>query len=137
MKAVLSRRYESDQTFGQLVIFDGDVIVYKCLTLELPWNNNQLRSSCIPESKYKVHKIYSPKFGQCFHLQDVLDRSGILIHVGNFASLTEQSDTTGCILPGTAFMDINSDGNVDIIQSRATMNKLLNFLPDSFYLYII
>jgi len=137
MKAVLSRRYGNNQTFGRLVVFEGDKIRTQVLSLELPWNGNQKSSSCIPEGKYEVHKIYSPKFGKCFHVLNVPDRTAILIHSGNYASLTSITDTTGCILPGMAFQDINSDGNLDIIQSKHALNKLLDALSDEFELYIL
>lgn len=139
MKAVLSRKYENSLTRGRLVVFDGEKVRLQILTLELPWNGNQRRVSCIPEGRYEVHKIYSPKFGNCFHLQDVPDRDGILIHKGNYASLLSDypNDTSGCILPGMAFEDINSDGQVDIIQSTHALKSLLNIMPNEFMLHII
>lgn len=137
MKAVLSRKYNNIQTPGRLVVFDGDKVRLQVLTLELPWNNNQRRMSCIPEGVYKVHKIYSPKFGNCFFVNDVPDRSAIEIHAGNYASLLPPSDTSGCILPGLARGDINDDGVEDITNSRDALHKMLNILPDEFKLYII
>ncbi len=137
MKAVLSRRYGKNQTFGRLMVLEGEKVNTQVLSLELPWYGNQKSSSCIPEGKYEVHRIYSPKFGKCFHVLDVPDRTAILIHSGNYASLTEITDTTGCILPGMAFEDINSDGNMDIIQSKHALNKLLDILPDEFELHIL
>jgi hypothetical protein len=137
MKAVLSRTYEKNQTKGRFLVLNGNELLLQVLTLELPWNDNQVRSSCIPEGTHEVTRIYSPKFGMCFLLHDVLGRSAIEIHPGNFASLTEKTDTTGCILPGLAYEDINDDGVTDIVQSTLALRKLITVLPDKFTLYII
>lgn len=132
MKAVISRTYGNIQTTGKMIVFDGDHKIMENYTLELPWNGNQHNSSCIPEGKYKVTKIYSPKFGKCFLLHDVPDRSAILIHKGNY-----NTDTRGCILVGNCFEDINQDGNLDVVGSTATLEKLLGVLSDEWTLHII
>lgn len=132
MKAVLSREYTNVQTLGRIVIFEGNKVRLQIVTLELPWNGNQKNVSCIPEGKYEVHKVHSPKFGRCFEVQNVENRSAILFHAGNY-----KDDTEGCILPGMGYEDINDDGNLDVIQSKHALTKMLNILPDSFELYII
>lgn len=133
MKAVISREYGKMQTLGRLVVFDGKEILLKVLTLELPDLGNQKNISCIPEGKYEVHRIYSPKFGNCFHLQDVPGRSAILIHRGNYTK-----DTMGCILVGLNHIDIDNDGLKDVSDSTIAMNKLLNTITDNvFELYVI
>lgn len=137
MKAVISRKYDNNQTRGRLVVFEGDKVRLQVLTLELPWNNNQVSFSCIPEGTYETTKIYSPKFGKCFLVNDIPDRTAIEIHKGNYASLMGLSDTSGCILLGMAFEDINEDGEIDIIQSGYALTKMLNILPNKFTLYVI
>lgn len=133
MKAVISREYGKMQTLGRLIIFQGKDILLKVLTLELPDLGNQKRISCIPEGKYKVHRIYSPKFGTCFHVQDVPGRTGILIHKGNYTK-----DTSGCILVGMNHIDIDGDGNKDVSDSTTAMNKLLATITDNeFELHVI
>ena len=133
MKAVISREYGKMQTLGRLVVFDGKEILLKVLTLELPDLGNQTNISCIPEGKYKVLRIYSPKFGNCFHVQDVPGRSAILIHRGNYTK-----DTMGCILVGMNHIDIDNDGLKDVSDSTIAMNKLLNTITDNvFELYVI
>jgi hypothetical protein len=62
----------------------------------------------------------------------VLDRDYILIHHGNF-----YYNTRGCLLPGDGVVDINNDGNLDVVNSRATMDKMNEILPDEFQLIII
>ena len=133
MKAVLSREYNNLQTLGRLVLFEGSKIILQLYTLELPDLGNQQNISCIPEGEYEVHRIYSPKFGKCFHIQDVPGRSEILIHKGNY-----NKDTHGCILVGMGHADINEDGVMDVIESTRAMEKLQNAITtDQFELIII
>lgn len=132
MKAILIRFSEEKQTLGNLQLFENEQRVFECKTMELPWLNNQRRISCIPVGEYKVKKHVSPMFGNCFYVENVPDRSEILIHKGNY-----NSDTLGCILPGAAFADINKDGLKDVTSSVATMKQLLAIAPDEFTLTIL
>lgn len=80
-------------TLGQLFI--DDEIFY---TLERPWLNNQSNISCIPQGEYQVTALprsSSGKYRDVFHIQDVPDRFGVLIHNGNIVKHTK-----GCILIG-------------------------------------
>lgn len=136
MKAVLARTYESNQTIGSIILFDGRVKKYQCVSIELPDNGNQRNVSCIPEGVYDCVKEDNPKRGMVFRVLNVKDRDGILIHKGNYAS-GEHVDTLGCILPGKFFEDLNKDGNMDVGDSTAAMNDLLAYLPDKFKLYVL
>ena len=93
MVLILSRTYFPDGTNGKLEV-EGKLI---CLTIELPWKENEKRVSCIPEGKYFISKRYSKKFQ--FHLEvlDVKNRSFILFHPANNA----QKELNGCIAPVT------------------------------------
>jgi len=132
MKVVLSREYNNIQTIGRLVVFDGAMIKLQLCTLELPDLGNQQNISCIPEGEYEVHRIYSPRFGKCFHIQDVPGRSEILIHKGNY-----NKDTHGCILVGMGRADINGDGTMDVIESSLAMEKLQNVITEDIFTLII
>lgn len=132
MKAVLSREYNNLQTLGRLVLFEGSKIILQLYTLELPDLGNQQNISCIPEGEYEVHRIYSPKFGKCFHLQAVPGRTEILIHKGNY-----NKDTHGCILIGMGHSDINGDGTMDVIESSLAMEKLQNIITEDVFTLII
>ena len=132
MKAVLSREYNNLQTLGRMVLFEGSKVILQLYTLELPDLGNQKNISCIPEGEYEVHRIYSPKFGKCFHLQDVPGRSEILIHKGNY-----NKDTHGCILVGMDRADINGDGVTDVIESSLAMDKLQNVITEDIFTLII
>ena len=136
MKVIISRTYNKNETLGTLMIMDGERPVYKCKCIELPDNNNQQNTSCIPEGKYDVIKSTSTGRGDVFRLLEVPGRSGILIHIGNYAA-GNKVDTQGCILPGIYFVDINDDGNIDVAESTKAMKELLKVLPDKFVLYII
>ena len=134
MKAILSRiHHESKQTRGKLELFneDGNKI-FSCLTLELPWRNNERMVSCIPLGTYDVIPRTSAKFKNHLYVTDVPNRSFILIHQGNY-----HSDILGCILVGSSFMDLNGDGLLDVTHSTTTMQALLASAPKGFELTII
>lgn len=94
-KILLKRVKSTDQcTLGEIYV-DGQLI---CRCLELPWRNNEPRSSCIPPGRYPVvfRLTTSSKYKyRHLHVQDVPGRQWILFHKGNFPK-----DTLGCILPG-------------------------------------
>lgn len=141
MKVVISRTYTPFFTQGQLIVFDGMLMPYRCMTLELPDLGNQRNVSCIPEGEYDCEKIIRPSGKKAFWIKDVPGRDSILIHSGNYAKSlnprTKQPDTEGCILPGGYFTDIDQDGFTDIADSGRAMSSLLSFLPDKFKIYII
>ena len=134
MKLLISRYNDSKkQTIGNgYVLDDNDFIKYEFSTLELSWKNNKKRESCIPIGDYKVKKRYSKKFGNHFHVQNVKDRSYILIHKGNY-----YTDILGCILVGNDLRYINGDNEIDVINSTKTMKELLKILPNEFNLCIV
>jgi len=136
MRVIILREYGKNETKGSLLVASGHAIAYRCKTLELPDNDNQHYTSCIPEGTYETIKFDSPKHGPCFLLLNVPSRDSIEIHPGNYVS-GSRVDTLGCILPGSCFVDINDDGNIDVADSRKTMNELLAILPDKFNLIII
>lgn len=132
MKAVLIRlSSNSKQTLGVLQFFKNDSRIFECKTMELPWIQNARNISCIPEGKYVVKKHVSPRFGKSFYVQNVKDRSEILIHKGNY-----NRDTQGCILPGNTFTDIDGDGSKDVTSSAVTIKKLLKIAPSEFTLNV-
>ena len=125
---LLLNRYDHDdkQTIGQLFLLDSDKnILAKWDTLELPWLNNQRRISCIPLGIYKARKHKSPKFGRTLWVQDVPNRSEILVHSGNY-----HTQILGCILIGKDLKDINKDGYLDVTRSRVAMKELMDSLHD-------
>lgn len=136
VRVVIARKYQDHQTPGSLHVFDNDRSIANVKTLELPWLNNEKSISCIPEGTYECERLQHPRFGHCWHVKDVPDRDGILIHSGNFAS-GAKVDIEGCIMPGLRFVDINLDGNLDVADSRKAMDILRTVLPDKFKLVIL
>jgi hypothetical protein len=93
MELLIKRTYYEDGTNGELFI-DG---VHKCFTIELPWHNNDHGISCIPEGRYHLGKRNTAKFGNHLLVENVPDRSFILIHPANDAL----KELLGCIAPVT------------------------------------
>jgi len=124
------RRIQSPkQTVGILSVIDGDgdarYSLWECWALELPWRGNRNRKSCIPPEPsesgvFKFERHESPRFGRCIWIKGVPGRSEILIHAGNYVS-----DTAGCILVGDTPKDLDGDGLIDVPDSQATMDELL------------
>lgn len=133
MRICLERHIEeAKQTLGRLYVYDENHLALWLHILELPWRNNERRISRIPTGTYPAIKHVSPRFGECVWIQDVPDRSEILIHAGNF-----HRDTLGCPLPGTALLDIDGDGYRDVINSRVAMRKLMRIVPLQFEVEVI
>jgi hypothetical protein len=119
------------QSIGQMLIIENNRVLNTFCTLEKPDLDNKQNVSCIPDGVYMVRKRKSPRFGWCFIVEKVPNRSYILIHRGNY-----YSDIRGCILAGTSFRDINKDGIIDVLNTTNTVKKLLKIMPDRFELTI-
>ena len=111
----LSRTYFPDGTNGKLEC-EGKLI---CLTIELPYKNNETKVSCIPEGKYFIKKRYSTKFQWHLEVLDVKNRSLILFHPANNAL----QELNGCIALVTKF-----SGPGLGFQSRKAFSKLKNLV---------
>ena len=127
MVTLVRLKHEKEQTLGYL--FNGLELI--ACTLELEWNDNKRRVSCIPTGIYKVVKRYSQKYKNHFHVTNVENRSWILIHQGNF-----NRQILGCILVGDKHIDIDKDGYKDVTNSVKTMAKLNKILPSEFDLLV-
>lgn len=123
----LKRIQEDDkQTIGHLFVREpnGGVIAIFA-TLELPFKENKRNISCIPTGKYQVVKRWSIKYGNHFHILDVMGRSMILMHAGNYFGQTQ-----GCVLLGWFHNDINKDGRLDTVNSVKCMQALNAMITD-------
>lgn len=127
MKILIERAdYGDKQTIGKLYLLNSlNEVVEEFWSLELPNKDNQRRISCIPEGVYKARKHNSPKHGLSLWLQDVPNRSEILIHKGNY-----HTDILGCIIIGSDLADINKDGYLDVTNSKNSIKKLMSMLED-------
>jgi len=130
--AYLIRTYTPTHTRGLLVATDAaGALLAQCVTLELPWRDNLKGQSCIPEGIYQVCSRQTTKFGMHYHVQDVPGREWILFHPGTYVY-----QLLGCILPGERFADIDKNGVPDILNTRATLNRLLAALGPKFILNV-
>ncbi len=134
MKNVLLYRTKATakQTNGTLTVFDeNNFAIFNCVTLELPLRDNRVGVSCIPTGDYICERVQSPRLGVCYAIKHVVNRSHILIHVGNF-----NSEIRGCILIGQYLQDINNDKQYDTVNSRSAMNIFQFVVGRSFMLTI-
>lgn len=118
-----------NQTNGVLKVVDKKATaVFVCITTELPNKGNQRNISCIPAGTYPAIKHRSPKFGEAVWIQEVPDRSEILIHPMNYVE-----QLRGCVGVGQFMKDVDGDGDADdMTSSRDTMKRILSMLPDAF-----
>lgn len=126
--ATLFRTYKQNQTEGDFFLFsETGKEIFKAKILELKYDNNLSNISCINEGVYTVKKVpLTTRIPYThFEILGVSGRSGIKIHRGNYASQIK-----GCLLIGSAFSDINKDGNVDVIYSKKTLEKLLGITSE-------
>lgn len=115
MKLKLLRRYHSDGTNGKL--YHGEQLV--CYTIELPWLQNRRNVSCIPEGTYTIRKRHTKTRGNHLIVEEVPDRSGILLHPANDALI----QLKGCIAPVTQLSGPGLGSS-----SRKATEKLQNLL---------
>lgn len=124
------KRIESNdkQTIGHLFVKDNNhntIAIFS--TLELPWRDNLQQKSCIPVGKYQLVKRWSVRYSNHFHVTDVIGRSMILIHNGNFFN-----HTLGCILIGFYHKNMNNDGYLDVVHSKSAMSSLNALITQTF-----
>lgn len=127
MNLKIKRLHLDDCTIGAI----SYGIDFRAFTLELPWRNNKISQSCIPAGFYQCKKIVSPSLGECVEVENVVGRTFIRIHKGNYTYQIE-----GCILVGDSIKDINGDLIPDVTNSGNTFDKLMSILPDNFVLEV-
>lgn len=134
MKCILSRLPSTDEgTFGILVCKD-----HAWWTAELPWKENQKKISCIPAGEYKCVVRHSPKFGKVYWLQNVENRSYILIHAGNYAgdkSNGFKSHVEGCILLGKKIGVL--DKQRAVLVSKPAVREFMDYLENKEFTLVI
>jgi hypothetical protein len=139
MEVIIIRDLSDEkQILGKLkLIGDKQDVFFECDTLELADKGNQPQISCIPKGSYNVVKV-GPTHAipyDHFAIQNVPNRSGVCIHIGNYASGVHP-DTLGCIFVGKGYGDLNKDGELDILNSKKTFAKLMGLVGDSIKLTI-
>lgn len=133
MKAILNRILQNEKDIiGSFNVYnDKEELIFTAYSLELPWRDNQFQKSCIPKGKYKVEKVFSKKFGLCYEIKRVKNRTKILIHIGN-----NYTDTMGCILLGENFVVDEKATFGQLSNSRKTFLKLIATKLDKFVLVV-
>lgn len=138
MKAELIRNPNSYETPGVWYSIDENgATVFKCDSLELLYRDNKQIVSCINTGIYLCKKRGATKNIPYPHIwiTNVTGRAGICVHYGNFAA-GKKVDIKGCVLAGSGLTDINGDGFIDIVNSKKTFLKLMEVMPEEFYLTI-
>jgi hypothetical protein len=126
MDLTIKRWYQNDCVIGRLTYGD-----FQCFTLELPYKDNAKNISCIPPTTYIGRKHLSQKNGNVISIGNVIGRTGIQIHTGNY---TRQ--IAGCILVGDSVKFLDGDNIPDVTNSRKTLKELLTKLPNEFTIKI-
>ena len=111
MRFRLKRVTKSIECTAGVLINEADGLPV-CVTLENPWVNNKPYVSCIPKGLYSGIPFSGLRFKNVYILQNVDNRSNILMHIGNTAS-----HTSGCILLGSRFGLLK--GKVAVLESTA------------------
>ena len=95
---------------------------FECVTVELPWRNNQPSVSCIPDGTYTLRRdYYHTGRYEAFEICDVANRSRILIHAANTID-----DIKGCVGVGRELGWVNDRWAVT--NSRETLDRLMREL---------
>ncbi len=134
MKRLVLNRLQKldDRTLGILCVFSGLKLEATFSTLELPFKNNEKSKSCILSAFYTVEPRTSQKYGKHLIVNGTAPRDMILLHVGNYPA-----DTTGCILIGSDFADLDGDKKLEITNSRRAMQKLVKLITEPAELIIL
>jgi hypothetical protein len=101
---LMKRRYFEHGTYSYLYRQDGSKV---CCMVERPMLNNKPSESCIVEGTYDLLPHKSPRFGNCYAVEEPMLgvtrygpslRTHVLIHKAN-----KPSDLQGCLAPGVDF----------------------------------
>ena len=115
----LQRLQQSDLCTRGVILLGDELLT----TLELPWKSNSVGESCIPAGKYTCTKRISPRYGETYHITEVVNRTLILIHAGNTSK-----DTEGCILLGGSFGTLGYQPAV--LSSRKALRRFEHIMSD-------
>lgn len=126
----IKRGYHApDVTLGMMYI-ENIPTLPPIYTLEEPWKDNQRGISCVPMGQYTCAPHNGTRFKNVWRLENVPDRTAVLIHAGNTTD-----DIEGCILVGLAHGTLQSKPAV--LQSQRALELLRNRLGgQTFTLFI-
>lgn len=120
---IIRNNADPAQTTGILEAYNG-LAKFTCRTLELAWLNNVSNISSIPKGTYLCKWTFSPRFLRfTYEVINVPNRTGIRFHPANYFH-----QLNGCIALGNNLVDINGDGHLDTVNSKATIALFENFM---------
>ena len=109
-------------TFG--VVLNGHNGIPFCVSLELPYKNNEPNISCIKSGVYEGVRVQSPRFGNTFEVKGNLEgRTHILFHCGN-----EIGNSRGCLLLAENFAPENR-----VARSRVAFDEFMMITKETDY----
>jgi len=121
----LTRFSSSEQgTKGSLII---PSFGFSCCVMELPWEDNLPKYSCVSPGIYGCTIRKSPHFGNVYWVMEVDGRSWILMHNGNFAGDFRkgwETHSEGCIIVGKYFGKLR--GQDAVLYSRPILRQLID-----------
>ncbi len=103
MKTITLLRISKSTKCTMGVFIDNTTGLPFCISIELPWLDNQVGISCIPTGAYIGGVYSSVEYPDVYQVKNVPKRSSILVRIGNTIS-----DTTGSILPGMYYGEENN-----------------------------
>ncbi len=112
MNIEIERRYETEKCIQGYLFVNSKAIAY---TMELPWKDNEVNISAIPKGKYSGIIRYDKKDGWRIQLENVPDRTGVQIHIGNYTS-----EIQGCTLVG---LTVDTE-KCKLVKSKEAYEKL-------------
>ena len=115
---MILKRFYMGRDCTQGILLVREKVFY---TLEPPWKDNKPFVSCIPEGKYPIYVFTHDDWGNVISIDDVPNRTEILIHPGNFVK-----NTKGCILPG-----LNA-GRAKVLNSRKALAEIVRLRDDDY-----
>lgn len=129
---------DDEGTIGHLIAPEFEAAI-----IEPPWRDNEVGRSCIPEGEHLCGLYESPTYGQVYQVQQVPDRTWILIHAGNWAGdelKGYRSHSDGCLLIGADHAKIY--GQKAVKNSRVTMRRWMDHMTgldngEGFWLHIM
>lgn len=112
--------FDGQASLGSCLVYDNNKKrVFKSVSLERGWLNNQNNISCIPEGVYDLVLEYSPRFRKdLWEIKGVPGRSECKFHAANY-----WWQLNGCIALGKYEAELDNDPVMDITSSRVTMDR--------------
>ena len=136
MKTLQIRRMTMDAKDGTSGLFIYENRPFS-VTLEPEYDDNRpskngVAGACIPAGEYLCKRVDSPTYGDTFEITDVLNRTHVLFHWGNF-----KKNTHACVLCGESFEPI--DGVHAIRSSKQAFREFKGIIgkDDEFRLIIV